>query len=302
MATLISVCISTYRRPSLERTLQSLSTQRLPDGASLEIVVVDNDPAGSAREVVERMAIGPFPMRYVVEPRKGLSIARNRTLEIAQGDWFALIDDDEVAASAWLFELFECAQRFRADAVIGAVRPEFEGPPLQWVANSGLFDLWLPPTGTPIGANDALSGNALLRAHFIRSHGLKFDEAFNTTGGEDTDFFRRVINSGGSIVSSRRAVVWEFVPRQRMTQHYLVQRSLRIGEVFARTNHLHGGAFAVPAGATRAAVNIAGASLLTIACLPWGKRIYYRFYLALVRNVGKFRYYFGFRPIEMYVR
>ena len=300
MKTLISVCICTYRRRSLERTLQSLSGQRLPKGTSVEIIVVDNDRSGSGREVVEGMAAFPFPIRYDIETRKGLSFVRNRALELAKGDWLAFIDDDEVAASDWLFELFECAQKFQADAVVGAVSREFEEPPLPWIANSGLFNLWIPPTGSSVRAYDAQSGNVLLRADFPRTNELKFDETFNATGGEDTDFFGRLIDNGGVIVSSRQASVCEFVPRQRMTEHYMFRSSLSIGEVFARINHQRGGAFAAVACITRATINIAGASLLAIACIPWGKRFYYRYYLALVRNVGKFRYFLGFRPIVMY--
>jgi succinoglycan biosynthesis protein ExoM len=56
MATLISIGICTLQRPSLARTLASVRAQRLPDGVSLEVVVVDNDPAGSAEAIVASFA------------------------------------------------------------------------------------------------------------------------------------------------------------------------------------------------------------------------------------------------------
>jgi hypothetical protein len=34
--------------------------------------------------------------------------------------------------------------------------------------------------------------------------------------------------------------------------------------------------------------------------LPFGRQSYYRYRLALARNVGKLRFYFGMMPIEMY--
>jgi len=66
----VSLCIATYRRQErLAAVLEDLARQtRLPD----EVVVVDNDGAGSARAVVEeRVAAGaPFPIRYAVQRRR----------------------------------------------------------------------------------------------------------------------------------------------------------------------------------------------------------------------------------------
>lgn len=301
MGALISMCVCTYRRPSLARTLESLMAQKLPEGAAAEILVIDNDAAGSAREMTERAASSaPFPVRYGIEPRKGLSFARNCTLDLAGGDWLALIDDDEVAEPSWIAELIACARRYDPDALIGAVIPRFEPPPPPWVVRSGFFDLWLPPTGAPVGMGEALSGNALLRASFLNAHALRFDEAFNASGGEDSDFFRRLIARGGRIVSCRQAVVHEAVGGERMTNEYVMRRSLRIGEVYARVTHRHGGVFGFAIGMMRAACNVAAAAVLTAALLPWGKDVYYRYYVLLVRNLGKLRYYFGVQPIEMY--
>lgn len=302
MGTLISVCVCTFRRPQrLQRTLESVGRQRLPEGTSCEVLVVDNDEAASGEATVDAFAASAHvAVRYVVEPRKGLSAARNRTLELAAGEWLALIDDDEVAAADWLVALYQTAQECRADAVIGVVRPEFEVPPPAWVASAGSFDLWLPPTGTNVNAGDALTGNALLRAAFLKAQNLRFDLAFNETGGEDTDFFRRLLDRGGVVVSSRQAVVHELVPRDRVTPEYLARRAVRQGEVHARITHRHGGTLALATDMGRASLNIAIAATATAASLPFGKAVYHRFYLLLVRNIGKFRYYLGLPPTVMY--
>jgi succinoglycan biosynthesis protein ExoM len=301
MTALISVCVCTYQRPqSLRRTLESIAGQRLPADTSCEIVVVDNDAAGSSRATVEGFAAAGMPVRYAVEPRKGLSAARNCALELASGDWLALIDDDEVAADDWLLALDRCAREFGADAVVGVVRPQFETPPPPWIASNGSFDLWLPPTGTRIDAGDALTGNAFLRAGFLRTHALRFDPAFNDTGGEDTDFFRRLIDGGGVVVSSQEAVVHELVPSERVTPEYLARRAVRQGEIHARVTHRHGGMRALATDMARASLNIGIAAMITAASLPLGRTVYHRYYLLLVRNLGKFRYYLGLPPIAMY--
>jgi succinoglycan biosynthesis protein ExoM len=119
----VSVCIATYRRPErLAALLDDLvAQQHLPN----EVVVVDNDAAGGARAVVEqRRTLGaPFPIYYDIQPVKNISLTRNRTVELANGDWIAFIDDDERAPTAWLKQLAETAASCTADGVLGPVEP-----------------------------------------------------------------------------------------------------------------------------------------------------------------------------------
>jgi N-acetylglucosaminyldiphosphoundecaprenol N-acetyl-beta-D-mannosaminyltransferase len=297
---LISVCICTYRRQSLAQTLESIGRQRLAGGITCQVVVVDNDGAGFAQSMVKGFAeTVPLAVKYVIQPNKGLSSARNTAIDSAQGEWLAFIDDDEVAAPDWLHELVGCALQFGADGVVGRVTPDYDGAAPAWVRRSGFFDRELPATGTPLGIDEALSGNALLRTSFLQAYTLRFDAAFNATGGEDTEFFRNFLDCGGRIVSAYEAVVSERVPSERTKGRYLTQRSLCIGEIHARVMH-RGSPLRVVAGTVRAVANLAGASVLMLAALPRGREGYYRYYLAFARNIGKLRYYFGFQPIKMY--
>jgi succinoglycan biosynthesis protein ExoM len=300
MRSLISICVCTYRRSSLADTLESLKAQRLPDGTSAEIVVIDNDEKASAWATVRGASSSSFPISYVVEPRKGLSVARNRALELARGSWLALIDDDEIATPGWLFQMFTCARRFGADAVIGSVFPKFAAPAPQWLVNSPFYDRLLPPTGSRLGMAHAHTASALLRAEFVRSNGLRFDETFNVTGGEDSDFFLHFIEKRGLIVSCCEAVVYEHIPPERMTAEYVVQRCLATGEIYAHVRKRHGNALTALSVAARAIVNIGAAAGLFAISTPLGKNVFYRFYVLLLRNLGKLRYFIIRRPIKMY--
>src|SRR5262249_51194394 len=80
----------------LARCLESLSRlSPAPD----EVLVIDNAPSSHAsREVVAR-----FPrVRYVAEPKAGLSAARNRGVVESGGDVIAFTDDDVVAHEQWI--------------------------------------------------------------------------------------------------------------------------------------------------------------------------------------------------------
>ncbi len=301
MTELISICICSYRRPSLAQTLESLARQRGLEGVRLEVVVVDNDSAGSARSVTEAAAAWmAWPVRYEVESNKGLSSARNRCLALAQGKWLALIDDDETAEPDWVAKLYTVAERYNADAVIGAVQPRFEVAPPSWLAASGFYERKPSGTGVRLEHGEGLTGNALLRAPFLRAHGLTFDNAFNATGSEDSDFFRRFLGRGGMMIGCCEAVVIETIPAERMTADYVRRRSLQIGETHARILHRHRGGPALAYGLARAAANMSAAASLWCATRPLGVDACCRYYLAFMRNLGKFRYLFGYRPIEPY--
>src|SRR6187399_1938962 len=97
MAVKISVCIPTHlREAQLRLLLQDLTQQEL---LPHEVVVVDNNAAGSARAVVEAMrAAGcPFELSYCIQPERSIPLTRNMTVTRASGDWLAFVDDDERA-------------------------------------------------------------------------------------------------------------------------------------------------------------------------------------------------------------
>jgi GT2 family glycosyltransferase len=95
-----SVVICTRDRPELlARCLQSLTPALDPAD---DIVVVDNAPSSQAT----RQRVRDWPrVRYVLEPRPGLDIARNRGIRESRGELVVYCDDDVVVESSWLRRL-----------------------------------------------------------------------------------------------------------------------------------------------------------------------------------------------------
>src|SRR4051794_1841821 len=98
----LTVAICTWNRADLlAKTLGNLCTlDRLP-GADWELVLVDNGSTDSTRQVADRFA-GRLPLRYVVEPLRGLSNARNRAIREARSDLVVWTDDDVLVGPGWL--------------------------------------------------------------------------------------------------------------------------------------------------------------------------------------------------------
>ena len=229
----ISVCIATYRRlDRLAAVLDDLSRQTL---LPIEIVVVDNDADGSAAAVVEahRRTSPPFALHYAVQPLKNIALTRNRTVEMAAGEWMAFIDDDERAPSDWLARLDAAAKAYAADGVLGRWTPWC---PLRRHLDTPRQVLRFPrmATGMVVPPNRLRFGNVLLRGRLLREIEVCFDPAYGLTGGEDGDLLSRLALAGARIVWCDEAIVREPIEHSRLSLVWLLRRSLRGGQDFAR--------------------------------------------------------------------
>ena len=132
-------------------------------------------------------------LRYVVEERPGVAAVRNRALDETGGrDLLVFIDDDEEPEPGWLAALVGLWASTGCQAVAGPVIPVYEVEPETWVRQGEFFVRRTWPTGTvrPVAASNCL----LLDLGFVRRAGLRFDEAFGATGGEDTLFTRQLLS------------------------------------------------------------------------------------------------------------
>jgi glycosyltransferase involved in cell wall biosynthesis len=232
----VAICVPTYQRPvGLERLLRALGAQEFAgDGPCLSVVVVDNDPEGSAREVCEQAAEWiDDPLRYVIEKRRGIPRVRNAGLEIAMGfaDFVAFKDDDMEHTPRWIAELMRVQTRFQADVVAGPCVPRFLEPPPAWVVEGGFHERPRHRSGTPV--DRAATGNALIRCRTLHAMERLFDESLRLQGAEDTEFFRRVSRAGHRMVWADEALVYECLPPARASLRWLMQRHYRIANAHA---------------------------------------------------------------------
>lgn len=225
----IGVCITTYKRRELLRhLLDGVSAQKFDKLPMPEIVVVvvDNDASKSAEEVCHEVRL-PWPLRYVVESRRGIAQARNRAIrEAGSVDCIVFIDDDEFPTPTWLDELLWTRDRFGADVVCGPVLPSFAADVPDWVKIGGFFDRGVCDSGS--APNECRSGNVLI-CNDVFAGVNAFDERFGLTGGEDTEFFLRVRRAGYKIVSSAEACVYETVPTSRANLKAVLRRAYQSG-------------------------------------------------------------------------
>jgi succinoglycan biosynthesis protein ExoM len=231
--TAISICVCTFRRPSLAETLASLAALELPADTEIDIVVIDNDDAPSARAVVDAfVASAPVPVRYLHRPGRNISLARNAALDAASGALLAFIDDDERATPSWLTALLSEHARSGAPVVLGPVEAEYGTGAPGWMQRTAVHATAPVWTGGEI--RTGYSGNVLIDLRHPALSGLRFDPALGRSGGEDTLYFGAAHARGARIVFAPEAVVSEYVPEARLSLSWLARRKFRMGRTHAR--------------------------------------------------------------------
>lgn len=219
---LVSVVVPTVDRPqALTSCVKSLLGNEYAD---LEIIVVDNRPTGADDSRWRDFCGIDARIRYVAEPRPGVSHARNTGLAEARGEYVAFVDDDIEVDRWWLPNLvaelenpaIDCAtslvlparldtsaQRAFEDLKgfgqglrrqvfgpeLAASRPDYPFAPGQF--GPGGCAVWRRSTLHRLGGFDPLLGPG-------------------TPGraGEDLHLFLRLARAGGSVVYTPHAVAF----------------------------------------------------------------------------------------------
>jgi len=112
----VSVIVCTRNRPQqLAQCLRSLQNLSQPPQ---QILVVDNAPSDDAtRQLVAQMP----GIQYVLEPRPGLSVARNTGIHHSTGNIIAFTDDDVIVHPDWSARLQQGFENPKVMAVTGLV-------------------------------------------------------------------------------------------------------------------------------------------------------------------------------------
>ncbi len=204
---------------------------KVPEGLCWELLVVDNDAAGSAAPVLDRFR-DVLPLRDFVEPRRNIAHARNLALAEARGRWIAFVDDDEAAHESWLAAYWSCVASGDADGWLGPVLPELEETRTPWLDADAFYGNPRYETGAVLGVADLCTSNALVRRSWLDVR--RFDPAFGRSGGSDTELFARLLRAGARFQWCDEAAVTDFVPASRHRPGWLVQRAFRGGVVTTR--------------------------------------------------------------------
>lgn len=226
-----TVLIPTFQRPdSLARALKSVFAQDQPELIH-EIVVVDNDPDGSARPTVEALrSSSSIPLLYVHALPPGVATARNAGLAATSAPYVAFLDDDEQADAKWLGVLFEVHLRFGADVTFGPVQGCAPAAALWKRPYLERFFSRTGPETSMIVTGVYGCGNSMMTRATALQGPEPFDVAANHTGGEDDILFSHLKARRARFAWAAGAKVLEHAPDHRVKVNYALARAVSYGQ------------------------------------------------------------------------
>lgn len=226
----------------LERTLADLPHIRVPD-AAWEFLVIDNGSRDATPAMLAGHAWPPgWTVRVVREEKLGLSNARNRAIAEARGEYVIFMDDDETADPDWLRAFERLITAHRPDAFGGRIQVLFEDVRPPWLSDELLGFLGelnradaVCPLVDP--GSSFYGGNFGFRRVVCDTVG-GFDamlgrKGSDNTGGEEVDFYRRLLQAGYKVWWTPEAVIHHRIQAAKLNRRYFRDLHYRQGRMEA---------------------------------------------------------------------
>jgi glycosyltransferase involved in cell wall biosynthesis len=240
---LISVVVCTYNRAALlANCLQSLAEQTL-NPHSFEVIVVNNNSTDYTKQVAKGYLDKYNNFRIVDEHRQGLSHARNRGWQEAQGKYVAFIDDDANATLDWLELIIHAFENVcpQPASVGGEICPRFEAPPPSWFTEDLELRSWGDKAGflsPPVSQFGFSGSNMAFPKHVIEDFG-GFNTSFGMKGneiglGEEAHLYFRMHQSHAPLWYDPAIRVHHWTPVRNTTMLYRAKRAFCAGRSRAR--------------------------------------------------------------------
>ena len=247
----LTLLVCTHNRTRLlERSLRNLTEQRVGPSVRWEVLVVDNGSPDGTRDVVANVGSeGRLPgLRYVFEPRLGVSHARRRGILVARGELIAFVDDDCLPEPNWIEEVLRFAALHpEAGAFGGRNQILWETPP-PWLAELygeslgrqelGDQALRMPVTAwrMPVGAGLVVRREAVWASGWLERGVLRGRHPRSLGCGEDTEIALYIRHAGWDVWYAPALRLRHVIPRHRTTLAHLrgIHRGFGRAEVYLR--------------------------------------------------------------------
>jgi glycosyltransferase involved in cell wall biosynthesis len=199
----ISVIMANYNcAPYLNDAIRSVQNQQLQN---IEIIVSDDASSDQSVDIVTGLMAEDFRIRLLRnDHNRGPAAARNRAIDVAAGEWIAIMDSDDLMHPQRLAMLKNAAIRDGADLVADNILEFFDGDLRsarrllkgKWASGPFWMDILdFARLNNPYGAGPALGYlKPLIRSSIFTTEKVRYDETL--TIAEDYNLVIRLLLTG----------------------------------------------------------------------------------------------------------
>ena len=226
----VAVIICTRNRAEhLAEMLPSLTQLYIPDGLTVDAIIVDNGSTDATQTVIAETMQGCGWLRTVREPKPGLSNARNAGVEATAAPIVLFTDDDVRIPADWLAGMMQVFNEPDIHIVQGHIvlAESIVLPWMEWVHRAGLAEFTGDEAKTVIGANFGFRRTAWER---VGGFDARFGAGTPIGFGDDTLFGHKVRRHFGDIAIYSGAPIVHYPDTSRLTRESLLKRT-RLGAI-----------------------------------------------------------------------
>ena len=217
----ITVAVATCGRPvALARCLAAIARGAAP---AAQVIVVDQSPSPAARRAAQEVA--GLHVRYIEQPRLGLSASRNLALACTQTTLLAVTDDDCAPHARWVEAIAGAFARAPAPAAVtGPIVPLGAQPPGTYAVSLRAAAAPTDHCGRMLPWDAGSGANFAAAVAVLRACG-GWDERLGVgsrgRAAEDADLLYRILRGGGVVRHEPEAIVaheWQTWERRLATR------------------------------------------------------------------------------------
>jgi GT2 family glycosyltransferase len=226
---MFSFIISTYNRNEiLSETLLSY-IPFLSSSILFEIIVVDNHQNAFTKHLINDITNKHnLPIRYIVEPKNGLSNARNTGISHSLYDWIIFIDDDALVSKSYISNLNNILLNNNLKFIGGKYVPWYKyGKPI-WFLDEWATSLNKPDKFSTLSQNQFIDGGNMIihKSVFTELGDFNINLGMQGTAigyGEEIEFQMRVRQKGIDIWYSPDLLIYHLVPKYKMSINWFLK-------------------------------------------------------------------------------
>lgn len=208
----VSVLIPVYNGASfLKDTINSILNQSFTD---FELILLNDASPDNSEEIIKTFTDSRIKY-FHNEQNMGISASRNKLMDLAQGEYMVVMDDDDISLPHRLAEQVEFMDTHLEITMAGAWCELFSTTPTKGIINKlkhrfyNLGWVWTqkndPEWQDMFRCNPIMHTTSILRRHDIQKHHIRYNPDYSPA--EDYDLCRQILSAGLKLANQPKLLV-----------------------------------------------------------------------------------------------